>query len=122
VYFNKVGIFLRNYGENKMNYANQALWSDVEPNEIIKRVSDITLEIRAMDAVSSPDWKPEIISGGFAGHCVNNNDQKDAWIITSNENYGTIRIRKNKRGVWKDKSGNRYFLSDKPVYKYDFNF
>jgi len=105
-----------------MNYANQACWSDVEPNEIIKRVSDITLEIRAMDAVRSPDWKPEIIAGGFAGHCVNNNDQQDAWIITSNENYGTIRIRKNKRGVWKDKLGNRYFLSDKPVKKYDFNF
>lgn len=105
-----------------MNYANEACWSDVEPHEIINRVSHITLEIRAMDAVRSPDWKPEIVAGGFAGHCVNNNDQKDAWIITSNENNGIFRIRKNKRGVWKDKWGSRYFLSDKPVKKYDFNF
>jgi len=105
-----------------MNYANEVGYSDVNPNEIIKRVSDITLEIRRMDAVRSPDWKPEIIAGGFAGHCVNNNEQKNAWIITSNTDNGTFRIRKNKQGVWKDKWGNRYFLSDKPVKKYDFNF
>ncbi len=105
-----------------MNYANLAMFSDVEPYEIIKRISNKTLEIRAMDAVISENWKPEFVSGGFFANCTNNNDQKDAWVITSNENNYVLRIRLNKKGVWKDKHGNRYFLSDKPVKKYDFNF
>jgi hypothetical protein len=27
------------------------------------------------DTATLDDWKPEIIPGGFAGHCVNNNEQ-----------------------------------------------
>ena len=105
-----------------MNYANYAGYSDIEPHEIINRVSDITLEIRAMDAVRSPDWKPEIVAGGFFGHCTNNENQRNAWIISSNEKNNTFRIRKNKHGVWKSAGGGRYFLSEQPVKKYDFNF
>lgn len=105
-----------------MNYANYAGYSDINPNEIIKRVSDKTLVIRRMDAVRSPDWKPEIVVGGFSGNCTNNDEQMNAWIITSNEEYETFRIRLNKNGVWKDAYGGRYFLSEQPVKKYDFNF
>ena len=103
-------------------YANNHLYSDVQPFEIVRVVSDKTIEVRAMDAEMAPDWKPEIISGGFSGHCVNNHKQRDAWVITSNEANPVIRIRKQKDGSWKNPSFGRFHLAEKPFKKYDFNF
>ena len=102
-----------------MKYANQFGYSDVSPNEIVRAVSAITLEIRAMRAERDPEWKPEIIPGGFAGHCVNQHEQR--WIITSDLNAPVIRIRLGKKG-WKDRHGNRYNVSDSPRKFYDYNF
>lgn len=100
-------------------YANRFGYSDVEPYEVIRAVSGITLEIRRMHAERDPEWKPEIIPGGFSGHCVNQSEQK--WIITSDLNAPVIRIRLGKKG-WKDRHGNRYDLSDRPRKFYDYNF
>ncbi len=101
------------------NYANHYGYSDVNPYEITRRISDKTIEIRQMKAERDPSWKPEMVSGGFSFVCLNNNTQK--WIITSDESGETIRIRLGKNG-WKDSHGNRYGLSDKPVKFYDYNF
>ena len=102
-----------------MNYANKLGYSDVEPYEVIRAVSGITLEIRHMNSVRDPEWKPEIIPGGFAGHCVNQHEQR--WIITSDPSARVIRIRLGKKG-WKDKHGNRYSVSDSPRKFHDYNF
>jgi hypothetical protein len=102
-----------------MKYANEVGYSDVEPHEVIREVSDKCLEIRAMDAKRDPTWKPEFIPGGFAGHCTNQSSQR--WTYSSNEERPTFRIRLGKRG-WKDKHGNRYVLADKPRKFYDYNF
>lgn len=101
------------------SYANQIGYSDVNPFEIVRIVSDKTIEIRAMDARRDPDWKPEIIPGGFAGHCINQDEQR--WIITSLPDAKIARIRLGKKG-WRDKYGCRYDLSDKPRKYYDYNF
>ena len=106
----------------KLGFANNALYSDVEPFEIVNVVSDKTIDVRAMDAEMADDWKPEIIPGGFAGHCVNNADQRKAWVITSNEANPVVRIRKQKNGTWYNKSNGRFFLAEQPAKKYDFNF
>lgn len=106
----------------KLGFANNALYSDVEPFEIVRVVSDKTIDVRAMDAEMADDWKPEIIPGGFAGHCTNNSDQRKAWVITSNEANPVVRIRKQKDGTWYNKSNGRFFLAEQPAKKYDFNF
>lgn len=102
-----------------MLYANHYGWSDVNPFEVVRTVSEKTMEIRAMDAERSETWKPEFIPGGFSAHCTNNNDQE--WDIKSNENNPIIRIRLGKKG-WKDAHGRKFGLSDQPRKHYDFNF
>jgi hypothetical protein len=102
-----------------MNYANHYGYSDVNPFEIVRRISDKTIEIRSMKAERDPDWKMEFVPGGFFGTVVNQSSQE--WVIKSDPNGRVVRIRLGKRG-WKDAHRNRYELSDEPVKFYDFNF
>lgn len=102
-----------------MNYVNHIGYSDVNPYEVVRRVSDKTLEVRAMNAERDPSWNPDFVPGGFFGTVVNQSEQK--WVITSDENGRVVRIRLGKQG-WKDAHGNRYQLSDEPVKFYDYNF
>ena len=102
-----------------MQYANMYSYTDVTPYEVVKVISDKTIEVREMDSVEDRSVKLEWEVGGFAGHCVNQRDQK--WFITSNPENRIIRIRLGKKG-WKDKHGRKFGLSDKPVRFYDYNF
>ena len=102
-----------------MNYANHIGYSDVNPYEIVRRVSDKTFEIRAMKAEISKDWKPNFIPGGFSAVCTNNHSQK--WVITSDDTARVFRIRRGKYG-WKDANGNRYQIAEQPRKVYDYNF
>lgn len=103
-----------------MNYANHYGYSDVNPFEVVRVVSDKTIEVREMDAERDESVKLEFHVGGFSAHCSNQRDQK--WFITSNEQSPVIRIRLSKDGVWKDKHGRKFYLSDEPVKFYDYNF
>jgi len=102
-----------------MKYANHIGYTDVTPYEIVRRVSDKTLEVREMTAERDRTIKLEWAAGGFAGHCINQDDQE--WTITPNPNSLIIRIRLGKRG-WRDKFGGRFNLAEKPVKFYDYNF
>lgn len=101
-----------------MNYANFIGYSDVEPYEVVRVVSDKCLEIRAMDAVKDESVKTQFVVGGFSA--VSDNAQK--WIITSNPANEVIRIRANKKKGWANKYGQRFSLSDTPCKFYDYNF
>jgi hypothetical protein len=101
-------------------YANQYGYSDVYPFEVVNVISDKTIEVREMDAERDESVKLEWAPGGFAGHCINQRDQK--WFITSNPNNPVIRIRLSAKKGWQDKHGRRFGLSDKPVRFYDYNF
>lgn len=64
-------------------------YSDVTPYEVVEvSKSGKTAKIREMKATLDPNWKPEMIPGGFSAHCVNNREQK--WILESNPE-GAIR-------------------------------
>ena len=102
-----------------MQYANHYMYSDVEPYEVIRMVSEKTIEIRPMKAERDESVKLEFHVGGFSAHCSNQDEQK--WIITSDETAPIKRIRLGKNG-WKDAHGGRYGLADKPRKKYDYNF
>ena len=101
-------------------YANHYGYSDVNPYEVVKVISDKTIEVREMDADRDDTVKLEWVAGGFAGHCVNQHSQK--WIIKSNPNNPVIRIRLSKKKGWVNKHGQKFGLSDKPVKFYDYNF
>jgi len=109
---------------SKYTHANRVLWSDVEPYEIIRVVSDKCIEIRRMNAVRDESVVLEFSIGGFAAHCSNQDEQK--WIYSSNVDAPVIRIRPNKTkgyGIqWKDKHGTRYSLNTEPHKFYDYNF
>jgi hypothetical protein len=101
-------------------FANHMGWSDINPYEIVKRVSKKTLVVREMTAIEDESWKPKFVVGGFGGHCTNNNNQK--WNIKPNLDNPLIRIRLSKNKGWRDKWGNRFQIDNKPRKKYDYNF
>jgi hypothetical protein len=102
----------------EQKYANHHGWSDINPYEIIRVVSDKTIEVREMKAERNPEVKTKFTVGGFSAHSDNEQD----WFIESDDSRPVIRIRKDVRGQWKDKHRNRYHLADKPHKFYDYNF
>jgi hypothetical protein len=102
-----------------MKYANHIGYSDVTPYEVVRVISDKTIEVREMDAKLDDSVNLQFHVGGFSAHCSNQHEQK--WFITSNENNPIVRIRMNKAG-WKDNAGRRFKLSEKPIKFYDYNF
>ena len=105
--------------ENEMNYANMIGYSDITPFEIIRHVSDKTIDVRRMQYKKDDSVKLNFHTGGFAANCSNQNDQE--WIINSDETSDVIRIRLGKQG-WKSSDGARFQLDIKPVRFYDYNF
>ncbi len=103
-----------------MQYANHIGYSDVNPFEFVKVVSDKTIEIREMDAVEDRSVKMEFVPGGFSAICTNNHDQK--WTIASNPSNKVVRIRLSKKKGWRDAHGRRFQLDDAPRKFYDYNF
>ena len=100
-------------------FANHVGYSDVNPFEVVKVVSDKTVEVREMEAIEDPSVKMNFVPGGFSAICTNNRDQK--WDIKPDTTASVIRIRLGKNG-WKDKYGRKFVLSSTPVKYYDYNF
>ena len=102
---NSLSVLTFGVREVKYTHANQHGYSDVYPFEIVRAVSDKTIELRSMAAERAADWKPEIVSGGFAGHCTNNGNQSKAWVIKSDPDGEVVRARLQKDGSWKSVMG-----------------
>lgn len=100
-------------------YANNFLYTDVRPYEVIRVVSEKTLVVRGMTVEPDPTWTRTYIPGGFCSYTLNNYEQR--WIITSDPDGVTLRIRLRKNGEWYGGAG-RFILSDRPIYFYDYNF
>lgn len=97
-------------------YANQYGYSDIHPYEVVRVISDTTIEVRAMTATKDPSWEPVFHTGGFSAHCSNQHEQK--WFYESNPDAPVQRIRKSKKG-WKK---GEFRISDEPRRFYDYNF
>ncbi len=73
---------IRQYGEYHLTPANAKvgdgatvyLYSDSHAGTIVK-VTKCTVTVRRDKAILNPNFKPEIIPGGFCGHCTNQNEQ-----------------------------------------------
>ena len=59
--------------------AHITLYTDTSPYTVIERKGK-RIKLQEAKATLDPTWKPEMIAGGFAGHCTNNREQR--WIIT----------------------------------------
>jgi hypothetical protein len=103
-----------------MKYANHTIGTDILPFEVIREVNAKTLDIREMRAALDPAFKPEFSIGGFAGHCINSDQQR--YLYDSDDTAPIVRIRLHKTGSWRDKHGNRYYLSNEPKRYRDYNY
>lgn len=107
-----------------MNYANMYGYTDIKPCEIIRRVTDKTLEIRHMDAkllngFNSGETDALVMTpGGFCGHT----EGVQRYEYSSRPDAPIFRIRLRKNGTWQDKYGTQYVLSDSPRKFHDYNF
>ena len=99
-------------------YASEHFYTDVKAYEIVKVISDKTLEVRPLKATHDIAHLNQYV-GGFCGHVENQRDQKVTF--ESAPNAPVIRIRKNKYGNWGHK-GQRFTLEIKPYAFYDYNF
>lgn len=78
----RIGEKIKDFGEHRLTPANAKvgegatvnLWSDKHAATII-RITKSSITVRLDKAILDPDFKPEIIPGGFAGHCTNQNEQ-----------------------------------------------
>jgi uncharacterized protein YjiK len=100
-------------------YANYHGYSDVRPYEVVKVISEKTIEVKSMKVEKDPTWSPDIKVGGFSGHCVNQDNQK--WLVTSDPEGYVLRARLRKDGRFHSEMG-KHLLSDEPIYYYDYNF
>ena len=98
------------------DHAHVCLWTDVEPVTVIKRTPK-SITVRYDKATLSPDWKPEFVIGGFAGHCTNQDTQE--WIIEEDKNGSTGVFRRRKNG-WYDASDCRLYPGWRKFYDYNF--
>lgn len=92
-------------------------WSDKEAYTVIKRTPK-TITIQRDKATLDPSFKPEWIAGGFAGTCINQNEQTYTYernpegaIITAHwsEKYGCFKA-------------NGCYISNGRHEFYDYNF
>ena len=103
-------------------YANNHMYSDVRPCEVVEVKSEKKVIVREMKAERDPDWKPDFVAGGFTAHCTNNNRQN--WICSSDPDGRLMAISKRKDGRWYEVGGNHnsFVFSDKPLKHHDYNF
>tara|TARA_R100000655_G_scaffold40865_2_gene76665 strand:+ start:6520 stop:7104 length:585 start_codon:yes stop_codon:yes gene_type:complete len=101
-------------------HASMYGWTDVHAYEIVKVVSDKTLEVRKMTTEHDISHL-EQIAGGFCGHVVNQRNQKVTY--ESNPMSPVIRIRRKKNNpeAW-TYNGKRFALETRPYAFYDYNF
>lgn len=94
-------------------------YTDRTPCEIIRIISDKCVEVRDMNAVLDPKFKPNFIPGGFCGTVVNQHEQ--SYIYSSNPDATIRRARKRKNGEWYITGGT--LINFGRAYKFhDYNF
>jgi hypothetical protein len=79
--------------------------------------SGITIWIQR-DIATLDDWKPQIIPGGFAGHCVNNPDQLYTYQPDPSGTMHSARLRKD--GRYRTPGGERVIPGRHQFHDYNF--
>ena len=98
--------------------ATIVLWSDRHACTIVK-VTKSFVCVQRDKAVLSGDWKPNIIPGGFAGHCVNQHEQQ--WTCTPDPNGEIIKFAWSAKYQRYGQPGNARLIAGRQEF-YDYNF
>lgn len=95
-------------------------YSDVDAYEIVKVISDKTIEVRKMDTEHDISHLKQY-AGGFSCHVENQRNQKVTYA--SNPDAKVIRLRRKKNNPEQWCNGTMSFgLTEKPYAFYDYNF
>ena len=70
------------------------------------------------DTATLDDWKPKFIPGGFAGHCVNNTEQR--YIYQSNLHGVIHRASRRKEGWFRTTNGEPVIPGRRHFHDYNF--
>lgn len=97
-------------------YFTEIGYSQMYPWLEIKRTAKTVTLVKVVVG-PDPDWKPEMLPGGFAGHCTNQHAQ--TWMYVGIRPTETKTIRMTQRG-WR--SGETRFVEDSAREFYDYNF
>lgn len=96
------------------------LWSDAYACTVISR-TDKRMVIQRDKATLSPDFKPEFVVGGFAGHCLNQEEQSYTYERDPNgEKY--VCNWSEKHGCWRSGADASFRISRGRHEFYDYNF
>lgn len=101
-----------------MKYLNLHGYSDVTPYEVVRVVSEKTIDVRRMRSTKDESVKLEFHAGGFTANCSNQRDQK--WFIEPDETESVLRVRLTKKG-WCSAYGT-HIPADKAIRFHDYNF
>ena len=98
--------------------ATIVFWSDRHAGTIIKKTKS-TITIQRDKATLDPNFKPEWIAGGFAGHCTNQDEQ--SYTYERNEKGKTYTIRWSKKYNRYGQPDNIRAIKGRREF-YDYNF
>ena len=103
-------------------YLTETLYSDNTPWKVVGRTAT-TLKLKEVEVDRDPEWTPNIIPGGFAGHCTNQDQQ--TWVYAGLSDHTiTVRLVKSRfnssEKMWG--SNGRSFIANGARRKYDYNF
>lgn len=102
-------------------YANHSGYSDCNPYEVVRTVSPICVEIRAM-STKQIKFPQDVRVGGFSAHTVDNRSGQD-YEYSQNPEAEVFKIRWSKANrQWQRGKYMRFNMSDKPYKFYDYNF
>jgi hypothetical protein len=97
--------------------ASVRLWTDAHAYTVIRvSPSGKTITLQRAKATLDPEWKPEMILGGFAAHTANNHEQR--WTYEPDPDGAVITARFTRRG-WM-RQGQRVSHGYREHYDYNF--
>lgn len=105
-------------------YANEHMYSDIQPWEVIEERSETTIVVRRMKSTLKESAKKELhesfVPGGFLGHFDNDTQE---WDIEPDEGGIVLTLRKHKDGRWCQAGcSTPFILAGAPERFYDYNF
>ena len=101
-------------------YANKTLYTDVEPYEVVRIVSENCVEVREMDTEQTQSPQ-HFTPGGFVGHFADNRGGQKYKYISNPENP-VFKIRWSRANRRWQKNGMKFHMADEPYKFYDYNF
>lgn len=104
-------------------YVTETGYSETYAWQVVSKTAK-TMTIRPVRVSSDPEWKPEIIAGGFAGHCTNQSEQ--TWMFDGFEDFtAVVRLKKSRYygsdKLWGSAQGSE-FIANGARRKHDYNF